>query len=89
MIDPDDKPTGERATALSRTLTVEQPCPFCGDESNLEAIEAEGLAPLAHIRCNTCGARGPVTGNQKRAERDWDIRSGLLPVLSCRPKREV
>ena len=83
MIDPDDKPTGERATAKSHAPTVDQPCPFCAGRANLEVVEANGLA---HIRCNTCGARGPVTGNQRRAERDWDIRSGILPVLSVGQK---
>jgi Lar family restriction alleviation protein len=68
-----------------------EPCPFCGDSSDIECSESyiqdaiTGDHKFA-VFCNSCFCEGPVTDNFYDAITAWNHREKAAPVQQTTPQ---
>ena len=65
-------------------------CPFCGArDENLSVYEDQDYPDSCFaVRCEGCGALGPWTIHETRAEALWDERSSLMDFVQDDDPRE-
>lgn len=65
-------------------MRIERPCPYCGEENDVQAIELAVLPagdnPRAYqsdffVGCAKCGALGPPAASETEAAENWNRRA--------------
>jgi len=53
-------------------MKIEKPCPFC--QQNVVNIVKSVVPDMEgyQVKCENCGARGPIYENKKKAEEGWN-----------------
>ena len=51
-----------------------KPCPFCGEQDDLDASFALSSDGAMNAGCMTCGSSGPIASSEKEAVTRWNHR---------------